>query len=75
MGKDGPSPLGIRYHFADMWTEELLKAGGSNADCPLTPEQSLPFVKCWIKIAAMTNIGELIMSKIWVDFESSAIVI
>ena len=41
-----------------MWNEELIKAGGSKSEHPLTEEQTLPFVKCWIKIAAMTNIGK-----------------
>ena len=41
-----------------MWNEELIKAGGSKSEHPLTEQQTLPFVKCWIKIAAMTNIGK-----------------
>ena len=41
-----------------MWNEELIKAGGSKSEHPLREQQTLPFVKCWIKIAAMTNIGK-----------------
>ena len=56
-GKEGSSPLGIRYHFADMWNEELIRAGGSKSNDPLSAQSVLPFIKCWIKVAAMTNIG------------------
>lgn len=56
IGKQG-APLGVRYHFADMWTEELIRVGGSKSEYPLTEEQTLPFVTCWCKVATLTSIG------------------
>merc|ERR1712113_552441 len=42
-GKEGSSPLGIRYHFADIWIEELIKVGGSNSETPIDKDQVFPF--------------------------------
>ena len=56
-GKDSSSPLGVRFHFADLWIEELLKVGGSKTETPLDSVASAKFINCWVKVATMTNIG------------------
>ena len=56
-GKDSSSPLGVRFHFADLWIEELLKVGGSKTETPLDSAASAKFINCWVKVATMTNIG------------------
>jgi len=57
-GKDSSSPLGVRFHFADLWIEELLKVGGSKTETPLDSVASAKFINCWVKVATMTNIGQ-----------------
>ena len=56
-GKDSSSPLGVRFHFADLWIEELLKIGGSKTETPLDVAASAKFINCWVKVATLTNIG------------------
>lgn len=53
------APLGIRYHFADIWTEELIRVGGSKSSIgkPLDEEVTFQLISCWCKVATMTNIG------------------
>ena len=59
-GKDSSSPLGVRFHFADLWIEELLKVGGSKTETPLDVAASAKFINCWVKVATLTNIGNRI---------------
>ena len=39
---------------------ELIKVGGSKSMSPLTSAQLFPFIKCWIKVATLTNIGKFL---------------
>merc|ERR1711970_787268 len=57
-GKDSSSPLGVRFHFADLWIEELLRAGGSKTDNPMSHQSSAKFIYCWVNVATLTNIGQ-----------------
>ena len=50
-------PLGLRYHFVDLWTEELLRIGGSKAEKPMPAEIAHELIFCWAKVAAQTKIG------------------
>ena len=49
----------FRYHFVDIWVEELLRVGGSksNVGKPAPTEIVNRLVFCWAKTAALTNIG------------------
>ena len=48
-----------RYHFVDIWVEELLRVGGSKSSVgkPAPTEIVNRLVLCWAKTAALTNIG------------------
>ena len=37
---------------------ELIRVGGSKSENPIGNEEFFLFLKCWIQIATMTNIGE-----------------
>ena len=51
-------PLGLRYHFVDIWTEELIKIGGTKAEKgPMPTEIAHELIFCWAKVAAQTKIG------------------